>query len=56
MEQRVGPRRQRQTPGMAELEAVQQTPAETNAIEHLTEDVHGPDVSPADGRTQYSDD
>ena len=40
MEQGVGARRQRQIPGMAELEVKQQRPAEANAIEHFGEDIH----------------
>ena len=40
MEQGVGARRQRQTPGMAELEVEEQCPAKANAIEHFGEDVH----------------
>jgi hypothetical protein len=43
VEQGVGARRQRQTPGMAELEVEEQRPAKANAIEHLGEDVHAAD-------------
>jgi hypothetical protein len=56
MEQGVGALRQRQTPGMAELEAEKQGPAKANAIEHFGENVHVPDDIPSDGQTQYSDD
>ena len=56
MEQGVGARRQRQIPGMAELEVEEQRPAEANAIEHFGEDVHAADANPPDDRTQYSDD
>ena len=56
VKQGVGARRQRQIPGMAELEVEEQRPAEANAIEHLGEDVHAADVSPVDDRTQHSDD
>src|ERR1700734_3825970 len=42
MEQRVGARWQRQTPGMAELEVKEQGSAEADAIEHLGDDVHDP--------------
>ncbi len=55
MEERVGARRQRQIPGMAEFEMKKQGPAEADAIEHFGEDVHVVDVNPAHGRTQYSD-
>ena len=40
MKQSVGARRQRQTPGMAELEVKEQRPAKANAIEHLGEYIH----------------
>ena len=56
MEQGVGALRQRQAPGLAELEVEEQGPAKANAIEHFGEDVHAPDVNLADGQTQYSDD
>ena len=56
VKQGVGARRQRQIPGMAELEVKEQRPAKANAIEHLGEDVHGADVNPAHGRTQHLDD
>ena len=56
MEQGVGALRQRQIPGMAELEVEEQGPAEANAIEHFGEDVHAVDANPPDDRTQYSDD
>ncbi|WP_256442522.1 hypothetical protein [Bradyrhizobium sp. CCBAU 53338] len=41
---------------MAELEVKQQRPAETNAIEHLGEDVHGAETRLVDDRTQHPDD
>ncbi|MDI3563467.1 hypothetical protein [Bradyrhizobium sp. Arg816] len=41
---------------MAELEVEEQRPSETNAIEHLGEDVHAAEASPVDGRTQHPDD
>ena len=56
MEQGVGARRQRQIPGMAELEVKEQRPAKANAIKHFGEDIHVGDVSPADDQTQYLDD
>ncbi|GAA3108394.1 hypothetical protein GCM10010520_61210 [Rhizobium viscosum] len=56
MEQGVGALRQGQVPGMAELEVKEQGSAKANAIEHFGKDVHAPDVSPPDDRTQYPDD
>jgi hypothetical protein len=56
VEQGVGALWQREIPGMAELEVEQQGSAKANAIEHLGEDVHLPDVNTTDGQTQYSDD
>ncbi|WP_282568896.1 hypothetical protein [Bosea sp. BK604] len=41
---------------MAELEMEEQRPAETNAIEHLGENVHAPERRAADDRTQHPDD
>jgi hypothetical protein len=41
---------------MAELEVKEQRPAETNAIEHLGEDVHVTDTRPVDDGTQHPDD
>jgi hypothetical protein len=41
---------------MAELEVKEQRSAETNAIQHLGEDVHAVQVSPMDDRTQHPDD
>ncbi len=56
VKQSVGARRQLQIPGMAELEVKEQRPAETNAIEHLGEDVHAGEIRPVDDRTQHPDD
>ncbi|EHH05173.1 hypothetical protein MEA186_30782 [Mesorhizobium amorphae CCNWGS0123] len=41
---------------MAELEVEEQGPTEADAIKHLGEDVHRPDVNTTDSQTQYSDD
>ncbi|WP_283812710.1 hypothetical protein [Bradyrhizobium cytisi] len=41
---------------MAELEVKEQRPTETNAIEHLGEDVHAAEIRPTDDRTQHPDD
>jgi hypothetical protein len=41
---------------MAELEVEEQRPAKADAIERLGEDVHHPDITRTDVRTQYSDD
>ena len=56
VKQGVGARRQLKVPGMAELEVKEQRPTETNAIQHLGEDVHAVQVSPMDDRTQHPDD
>jgi hypothetical protein len=56
VKQGVGSRRQRQIPGMAELEVEEQRPAEASAIEHLGEDIHAAEANPVDGRTQHPDD
>ncbi len=55
VEQGVGALRQRQAPGMTEFEVEEQSPPEANAVEHLGEDIHSGDASPADDRTQYLD-
>ncbi|MHC2333511.1 hypothetical protein [Bradyrhizobium sp. USDA 4454] len=41
---------------MAELEVKQQRPSETNAIEHLSEDIHSIEINWVDDPTQHSDD
>jgi hypothetical protein len=41
---------------MAELEVEKQRPSETNAIEHLGEDIHAAQVSRVDDWTQHPDD
>ena len=56
VKQSVGARRQLKMPGMAELEVKEQRPAETNAIEHLGENIHAAEISPVDDRTQHPDD
>jgi hypothetical protein len=56
MEQGVWARWQCQVPWMAELEVEEQGSTEADAIKHLGEDVHRPDLNTTDGQTQYSDD
>jgi hypothetical protein len=56
VKQRVRARRQFEMPGMTELEVKQKRPSETNAIEHLSEDVHPIEISLVDDRTQHLDD
>jgi hypothetical protein len=56
MDRSVGALWQRQTPGIAELEVEEQSPAEANAVEYFGEDVHSDDPNPADDPTQYLDD
>jgi hypothetical protein len=56
VKQRVGARRQLQIPGVAELEVEEQRPTETNAIEHLGEDIHAAEANPMDDWTQHPDD
>jgi hypothetical protein len=41
---------------MPELEVEQQGPAEANAIEYFSENIHAPNANPPDGPTQHLDD
>jgi hypothetical protein len=41
---------------MAELEVEEQGATETNAIEHLGQDIHAAQANPVDDRTQHPDD